>query len=217
MNRFNWGERVAQFLGAMCVLVALISIWPRWEAIFGLLKHKDAAGWAQAIGSLLAIAVAVFVATWQNFKDRSEKSIEENRKEIHYCQICMQMCQAAISVAQAAAVVEKELLKPVSETGVNNFKVHLAKYTSVERIDNIQSSLLALLSKDMSSELMKNIFSIQKNIAIYREAMIIAKIDNKYWEDLDMLNQKNMLENEAWKIHRKLVAYQKRLRARRHH
>lgn len=209
MNKNAWGERIAQLLGIVCVIFVLSSIWPGWENILSILEKRDAPSWAQAIGSILAIVGAVGIASWQYLKEIHEKSLDAKRKEIHYCEICLQMCQAAFSVVRSAEDIEDKLLEVGNDK--DKFKIHWERYTSVERIDNIQASLIALLGKDMSSDLMKHIFSLQKYIAIYRESMILAKVNFDYWQELDILDQKNNLRNDVDKIYKKLIAYRTQL------
>jgi len=211
--RYAWGEVFAQWAGIICVVSALIGIYPTWGRVSVWLSDNNAAAWVQAVGSIFAIIGSVCIALWQSYKIAVAKEDDDLRKEIHYCEICLQMCQAAVSVVRSAGEVELELSELLSKENHDekSFDVYWKKYTSVDRVDNIQRSIIALLEKEMSGELMKSLFSIQKYLAIYREAMYLAKEDWAFHKELKTFEQGDNLVKEVTRIKHQIVDYKKTL------
>ncbi|MDM0118430.1 hypothetical protein [Variovorax arabinosiphilus] len=61
----------------------VLAIYPGWGVIGKWLDRADAPAWVQAVGSILAILVAVGIAMWQRHSDRAESdSIRKARADV---------------------------------------------------------------------------------------------------------------------------------------
>jgi hypothetical protein len=58
---FTWAEWLIYGALALWVLLLAPSVIWGWPAIWGLLQHDNAPAWAQAIGSVVAIGIAIWV------------------------------------------------------------------------------------------------------------------------------------------------------------
>lgn len=78
----TWGEWAARGIGIACVVVCLLAFFPGWEYVGKLFADKDAPAWVQAVGSILAILVAVAVAYWQGREARRREAYIERQDAI---------------------------------------------------------------------------------------------------------------------------------------
>ncbi len=72
-DEFRWQDWLWLCIAASMGLMAILAIVPGYGKIGTWLGDKDAPAWVQAVGSVLAILVAIGVAWWQKFVDRKEK------------------------------------------------------------------------------------------------------------------------------------------------
>jgi hypothetical protein len=141
-------------------------------------------GWFQAVGSVGAIAGAILIAYLQ-WKQASKKIREDERNRItNYSMICLQMCQAVRSIIDSADASWDEMHLAAESQDEYGALFYWERFSSTERWEDLQKSLFSILQKDMPSELMKALFSIQKNVAIYKDLIIVLKLKNNH-EDFE--------------------------------
>ena len=70
-----------------------------YSGVWRLATSKDAAAWVQAVGSVLAIFVAIAIAAWQNYQARKDAREAENQRDV----VKIEAAYAAISEAASGA------------------------------------------------------------------------------------------------------------------
>lgn len=161
------------------------------------------ASWFQAIGSIGAIFGAASVANIQHKRDQREKSIRDNLRNLQYAEICMELCLAVESIANYGKGEWNLAANEAGKQGAlnsNKFLYHVERATSTYRLENLQSSILSLLQKEMPSELMRVLFSLQKNLAIYAGAISAHHTVSDRFELLDFDKVQQTLSDAISKV-----------------
>ncbi|EZP55905.1 hypothetical protein [Delftia sp. RIT313] len=189
----KWSALDRAIAAWVCILAtcAIIIVLAGLSEIIGK-SSSNIASWVQAIGSIGAIIGASSIANSQFKKEVNEKKKHDASRDLHYAEICLGICQAVESIARAGRE-EWDASKKVSTINPSKFLYHVSRATSVNRLQNLQSSIISLLNKEMPSKLMVTLFSVQKNIAIYADAISAHHEDARFFEQLDYECEQNRL------------------------
>lgn len=172
-------------LACMYAWIAL-GIYPGWEFLTKFLSEnikidwrfeQNAPAWVQAVGSILAIFATGGAAMWQVYKSRKIKEESDIKNEISMCRTCIDMCDAVSSILRDANESYEKLIGYNSEDlmigiPVQHIEFYAEKLKSLERTNDLQESLRILVSKSMPSELLRELFSLQKNVVLHKEFII---------------------------------------------
>jgi hypothetical protein len=184
-------------------------LWiPHWSAC---MTKAEWSGWMQAIGSVLAIYVAVRIANRQHEKQGIEKNISDAKRNMQYAKICNELCLAAESIARFGLSEWELAAKPTVQADKEKFFYHLDRATSTYRLENLQSSIIPLLQKEMPSELMATIFSLQKNLAIYSSTISMHHEYDVRFQFLDFYKAQDDLKDEIKQLKEAIESYKNRL------
>lgn len=88
-------------IAACCTLYVAVLLAPTgvYSGIWRLTNGKDAAAWVQAVGSVLAIFVAIAIAAWQNYQTRRDARETEKKRDV----VKIEAAYAAIAEAASGA------------------------------------------------------------------------------------------------------------------
>lgn len=101
MRYSNFFEKMVErtLLALWFLFMGIAALWLLVGSVAYWVKHgwlpPDAAGWVQAIGAVLAIAIAVAVPIYQKFHERSVRAEDMRRLEVARSQQLLCMCTEA--------------------------------------------------------------------------------------------------------------------------
>ncbi|MDM0054064.1 hypothetical protein [Variovorax fucosicus] len=125
------GAAVGAFALACLFGGLTLAIYPGWPAIGSWLNRTDAPAWVQAVGSILAIAGAAYIAAWQANATRRDTETNRRRSETERAlAISFILRRAELVVGNAARAV----------TTGSNRSMNLA----YDQVEMVQAALRAL-------------------------------------------------------------------------
>ncbi|MBJ2139854.1 hypothetical protein JC796_03850 [Delftia acidovorans] len=164
------------------------------------MTKAELSGWFQAVGSAVAIFVAVRIANSQHEKQIREKHLRDANQNLQYAVICDELCLAVESIARFGKKEWEAASSKICKFNQKKFHYHIDRATSTYRLENLQSSILSLLQKEMPSVLMTALFSLQKNLAIYASAISMHHHNKDRFEQLDFYQAQKELNDEIAKL-----------------
>lgn len=144
-------------------------------------NSSNIAAWVQAVGSIAAIVFTALGTRWQIGKSRKLQEEADVMHNIQMCNVCIEMCNAVISIMQSKHnILEKKNTISYSDysPSLNSLlQSEWREFLSLERIEDLQGVMRALLWKNMPSQLLRSLFSLQKLTVQYKE-FVIGYIDS---------------------------------------
>lgn len=152
-----------------------LAIYPGWDVVGqfldkNLLLTKEAPAWVQAVGSVSAIYFAATSARKHVDSSIRIKSLENLENNKNMADTCLEITRGLVSVSIKC-----------NRLACRGEGLHL------ERINDLQETLRILLTKDMPVDLLRNVFSLQKILADYKENMIITSKKEKSTSEFNKL------------------------------
>jgi hypothetical protein len=118
----KWGNWL---IGACCALFVAVIVTPTglYDGVWKLATGKDAAAWAQAIGSFLAVMAAIAVAVWEGGRVRRVE--REARRQLR----------------GKALVLSRAFVTAFEVAAINTGAIALPEYYAVEEVNDASVEL----------------------------------------------------------------------------
>lgn len=221
-EKMHWVHTAIGMIVLACMYAWIaLSIYPGWDFLTKFLSEnikidwkfeQNAPAWVQAIGSILAIFATGGAAMWQVYKSRRLKEESDINNEISICETCIDMCDAVKSILRDANESYEKLIGYNSDdfmvgSSVQYIEFYAEKLKSLERASDLQESLRIMVAKNMPSELLRELFSLQKNVVLHKE--FIMRLDDNLlrlrFESFD--DKQNEIIKNILRIRKKLIVY----------
>lgn len=159
------GTFACLFVLTCLLLVHALAIFPGVPAIrwfmgqcATVIGRLDAPAWVQAVGSVLAIGVAIAIPVQQQRRQKKDEVRRHWTTQLAIARSCYLTCDEA---AQTMGYIATKLRSNVG----NDFRLRS------ERVSDLLATLQTLVSKDIPPELLKDLLAIQRELSYTQMAL----------------------------------------------
>lgn len=156
-------EKTAVF---MCLLIAAASVlWLLVGSVAYWVKHgwlpADTSGWVQALGGILAVAVAIAVPAWQKNHERQVATLDDRKRRIDCVNAVLSLTQDLIGHFEVAT----------SSVERRQFLYRDQRWVAMEALSRVTRSCIDLDLVAFGNEMVSFVLVI-KSAALYAEQAI---------------------------------------------